>query len=80
MEARRALRRAERDLERADSRSLARLQHRRGHRDAAKQTLTEVAADLVSVQSARVGSELRALPLDLLPTALMPSGQHERWG
>jgi len=127
-EARRALRRAERDLERADSRPdgewtgnyrresfdhqagmvlthlgdlgqaeihlsasagsrrtierrsraligarLASVQHRRGRRDAAVQTLTQVVDEVVGVASARVRHELRRLPPELLPAALLPS-------
>lgn len=45
----------------------------RGRRDAALQTLIQVADDVVGVESARVRRELRALPPDLLPTALLPS-------
>jgi hypothetical protein len=49
---------------------LARVQDRRGQRDAATQTLTQVADDVVGVQSERVRRELHALPRHLLPAAL----------
>ncbi len=52
---------------------LASVQHRRGRRDAALQTLTQIADDVVGVASARVRRELRALPPDLLTAALLPS-------
>lgn len=46
---------------------LARLQIRRGDRDAAKHTLTRIRSDLATVSSARIRRELTALPRDLLP-------------
>jgi len=52
---------------------LAGVQHRRGCRDAVGQTLAQIADDIVSVESARVRRELRALPVDLLHAVLLPS-------
>lgn len=47
---------------------LARVQYRRGDRDAATQTLARLRDDIEAVSSARIDRELRALPNDLLPT------------
>ncbi len=51
---------------------LASVQHRQGRHDAALHTLTQIAGDVVGVQSARVHRELRALPTDLLSAAVLP--------
>lgn len=44
---------------------LAVVQYRRGHHDAARHTLTQIADDLTGMESARVRRALRALPPDL---------------
>jgi hypothetical protein len=79
-EARRALRRAERDLERADSRPDGEWTGNYRRESFDHQTLTQVVDDVVGVVSARVRHELRRLPPELLPAALLPSRLHERSG
>lgn len=55
---------------------LARVQYRRGRRDAAAQTLGRIRDDLTMVASARIRRELAPLPHDLLPGA--PHRNHRR--